>query len=97
MTSISRHRGVNLGRPCIDATGEVIDAFETRALQKCDDLQTSHPVMAITDDGLRGVQLFKPSGDLSHRHQLTLHSVDLNRSQLRLPGLSHVQQEQGHG
>src|SRR5205814_8168865 len=91
--SVARHGRVDLGGPGIDAAGEVIDRLEAVALQECDDLQTSHPVMTNTDDGLRCIELARPLRDVRERDVLVRHAGQADGRQLDLPRLAHVQQQ----
>ena len=86
--SINRHRRVDLPGPSIDTTLQIMQVGEALTLQKCDDLQTSHPVMTNNDRGKRPVQFVRGDWNLPHGYVFT--AVDFG--QLPFPRLAHIEQ-----
>src|SRR5205085_3308318 len=83
----------DLDGPGVDAPGEVIDRLESLPLEECDDLQTSHPMMTNTDDGLRRVELVEAVGQAADRHVLVRHAGQADGGHGNFPWLANVQQQ----
>ena len=87
-TLIDRYRRIDLSGPGVNTTLQIMHVGEPLPLQKCDDLQTSHPVMANYDRGLRPVQFFGERGNLLHGYIFAARDL----RQLPFPGLTHIEQ-----
>jgi len=66
-----------------------MQVVKTLALQKCDDLQTSHAVMTNYDRRMRTV--YAVHACRNHAHGQMLGSLDMGK--LPLPRLAHIEQK----
>ena len=76
-------------RPGIDTTLQIMQVGEALALQKCDDLQTSHPVMTNYDRRMRLIEIVNVGGYVLHRQMPAAGDV----RELPLPWLTNIQQQ----
>jgi len=70
MSSVTRNRGIDGARPCVDATSEGLDVLKALIAEPHGDIERTGAVVADNDHGGVGVKLgVSPGGDFAHRHQ----------------------------
>src|SRR6202158_6192549 len=86
---IPRNAGINLRRPAIDSAGQRFRARHSLAAQPNRHVQAAHPVMAITNHFVIGVQRLQIRGNGAHGNQLRAR----NAANFKFPRLAHVHQQ----